>query len=108
MSEKINELNNIIIDAHKHHYMDNQYGLLQPKESPNGNIMYHLYSSGEITYQKGGWGYLNRNEFWHANKIPYAEENFDFPLKAADNTTYVILTIEECKKFRIMIDELLK
>jgi len=36
--------------------------LVQPDESPNGNTIYHIYSDGEITEQKGGWAYLQRSE----------------------------------------------
>ena len=37
--------------------------LVQRTESPNGNIIYHLYDNGEISFQKGGWAYLQRSEF---------------------------------------------
>ena len=37
--------------------------LFIPNEAPNGNTIYHLYSDGQITYQKGGFAYLQRSEF---------------------------------------------
>ena len=68
--------------------------------SPNGNQIYHLYSNGEITYQKGAWAYLQRSEFNHTYAITGAKQlPFKFVKEAADGTTYVILTKEECLHF---------
>ncbi len=32
----------------------NDFTLLKRNEAPNANTIYHLYSSGKITFQKGG------------------------------------------------------
>ena len=39
------------------------FNLIDPNETPNANIIYHVYSDGEITYQKGGWVYQQRSVF---------------------------------------------
>lgn len=36
--------------------------LVDPNQSPNCNDIIHIYSDGNITNQKGGWAYLQRNE----------------------------------------------
>ena len=36
--------------------------LVKPTDAPNSNIITHIYSDGEITEQKGGFAYLQRNE----------------------------------------------
>ena len=97
------DFNQRVIDAHNAHYTNNPYGLIDHSKnaSPNGNHIYHLYSNGEITFQKGAWAYMQRSEFNKdyqlsgARKIP-----FKFVKEAADGTTYAILTYEECKLFR--------
>lgn len=104
----IEKLNEMIIDAHNAHYLTSKTGLIMPNESPNGNTIYHLYSDGSITYQKGGWAYRQRSEFNYKYKIDNASDSFIFPFTAADDTTYVILTIEECEKFRKMMIDVLK
>lgn len=38
-------------------------GLVVPTAAPNGNMIYHLYPDGEITFQKGGFAYLKRSVF---------------------------------------------
>ncbi len=98
-----------IMEAHKKHYTISPTGLVNPKESPNGNTIYHLYSDGEITFQKGGWAYLDRSEFSTEQNIGrHIEVHFQFPNKADDGRTYVILTREECKYFRGKMIELLE
>ena len=41
----------------------NDDNLINKNESPNTNTIYHLYSDGNITYQKGGMAYRARSEF---------------------------------------------
>ena len=41
----------------------NNDSLVIHNESPNSNTIYHLYSDGNITYQKGGCVYGQRSEF---------------------------------------------
>jgi hypothetical protein len=97
------DFNQRVIDAHNAHYTNNPDGLIDRSKnaSPNGNQIYHLYSSGEITYQKGAWAYLQRSEFHCEYDISGARKlPFKFVKDAADGTTYAILTQEECKQFR--------
>lgn len=98
----INNFNKRVIFAHNAHYEQRPNGLIDTcaNASPNGNQIYHLYSSGEITFQKGAWAYLHRSEFNHTYAIHGAKYlPFKFLKEATDGTTYVILTKEECVKF---------
>ena len=98
----INEFNQKVIAAHNEHYKQNPNGLIDTSAnaSPNGNQIYHLYSNGEITYQKGAWAYTKRSEFNHTYAIPGAKQlPFKFVKEAADGTTYAILTKEEWVHF---------
>jgi hypothetical protein len=105
----IKSLNEEIINAHNKHYETSKTGLVLLDESPNGNIIYHLYSDGSITYQKGGWAYQQRSEFVYL----YPLSNYkilcnEFPKKTKDETTtYAILTREECITFRKKMDEMI-
>jgi len=47
----------------------NNDSLWNPNEQPNANTMYHLDQYGCITYQKGGWAYLQRSYFETAPSI---------------------------------------
>jgi hypothetical protein len=99
---KLTQLNAEIVSAHHNHYQNSPTGLLKPDESPNGNTMFHLYSDGEITYQKGGWAYGKRNVFPLQPPLSgMINLGFHFP-KNHDHIkeTYVILTEEECNDFR--------
>lgn len=109
IESEIKQLKAEIINAHDNHYTISPTGLVNPKESPNGNQIYHLYSTGEISFQKGGWVYMQRSEFMTHGTIPnYQKLALEFPKKAADGSTYVILTEDECKNFRIQMTELIK
>jgi hypothetical protein len=100
--EIINNFNERVISAHNAHYEQSSSGLIDTSAnaSPNGNQIYHFYSNGEITFQKGAWAYLQRSEFNHTYGIPEAKYlPFKFLKEAADGTSYVILTKEECLSF---------
>jgi len=98
----------IINDTHNWHYISSPTGLVNPNDSPNGNQIYHLYSTGEISFQKGGWAYLQRSECFIDGKIfNYQKLEFKFPNEATDGTTYAILTKEECSQFRSQMIELI-
>lgn len=104
-------LNREIISAHQKHFETSPTGLVHPTESPNGNNIYHLYSDGEITFQKGGWAYLQRSEFTHWNN--YANSNckklnLTLPETDAKGRTYAVLTPDECTQFRSRMIELTK
>ena len=104
----IQQLNEEIIAAHKKHYESSPTGLIQPKESPNGNTIYHLYSDGTITYQKGGDAYLQRSVFEEEYALKnHRKINLKLLNDAPDGTTYVILTKEECHYFREKMDNLI-
>lgn len=101
-------LNKEIIDAHEKHYENSPTGLIDPKESPNGNLIYHLYSDGTITYQKGGSAYLQRSVFAAVYALKnHRKINLKLLKNSPDGTTYVILTPDECKHFREKMDQLI-
>jgi len=90
----MNELNSKIVECHNP-------GLIDNKKSPNENIIYHLYSDGTVTYQKGGDVYGQRSMFDLYPRFYYFDSSLlTFPLKANDGTTYAILTEEQCINFR--------
>ena len=100
--QMINEFNERVIASHNAHYETSLSGLIDTSSSasPNGNLIYHLYSNGEITYQKGAWAYPKRSEFNRAYSIYRAKQlPFKFVKEAADGATYAILTKEECDVF---------
>ena len=43
--------------------------LIDKNGEPNGNLIYHIYCDGEITYQKGAWSYLKRKEITYIPSI---------------------------------------
>ena len=92
------QLKNIINEKHNP-------SLVKPEEQPNGNIIFHLYSSGEITFQKGGWAYLCRSEFtesWMSLKKNYSEL---FPVKS-DGRSYAIVTREDAYYIQKLMKEM--
>ena len=77
--------------------------LIQYKEAPNFNIIYHLYNDGSITQQKGGFAYLNRSEFDVELPITVRPiDLFDFP-KGKGAFRYAIMTKEDAVKIRNMM-----
>jgi hypothetical protein len=75
-------------------------------ESPNGNTIYHIYCNGEITYQKGGWAYLQRSEFNDSYALSLKKNYYDiFPIKNNVKHSYAIVTIKDAMTIRnMMID----
>lgn len=67
--------------------------LVKPLESPNGNLIYHLYNDGEITQQKGGYAYKARTEFTMESSIKNRLDPKYFPIKK-DDIGYAIMTYE--------------
>jgi hypothetical protein len=107
----INLLNQNIINAHNSYYVNGENTLIDKSlnASPNGNQIYHLYSNGKITHQKGAWAYLNRSEFQIVNEIPGARKiPFKFVNEGTNGITYAILTIKECIYYREQMEKYLK
>lgn len=104
MTEKIDELNSRVIAAHNAHIVDGICKLidLSPDASPNGNLIYHLYNDGAITYQKGAYAYLNRTEFTNKSGVTGYNTIFKFPIQTYDGLeSFAVLTQEECNQFRL-------
>jgi len=53
--EQRNNIYNLLIEL-------NDDNLIKPCDNPGSNTIYHLYDDGRITYQFGGWAYLQRKE----------------------------------------------
>jgi len=97
----IDIINNIISKLH-------DPSLIKPEEQPNGNIIYHLYSDGTITRQKGGWAYGKRNVTDIESYCVKPNTFFTFPCKGSyQGDTYAILTLETCREAKNLINELL-
>jgi hypothetical protein len=77
--------------------------LVDENESPNGNTIYHIYSDGEITYQKGGWAYLQRSEF--SDSCIFLKKNYHdlFPMKG--RYSYAVVTRDDAYKIQQMMIE---
>jgi hypothetical protein len=73
--------------------------LVKPDESPNGNRIYHIYSDGEITNQKGGFAYLKRSEFTEKSPIYGLKGMIMFPIERGD-CSYAIVTEKDANKIR--------
>lgn len=100
------ELQEMICNAHVAHYNNKSTGLIDANASPNANIIYHFYSNGEVTYQKGGWEYLQRSEFTLMPSLSRKLSILSLPRKIDGNLTYAILTEDECKKYREIMHNL--
>jgi hypothetical protein len=76
-------------------------------QSPSENRIFHIYSDGEITHQKGSWAYLDRHEFTQLQPIHNLHKDLlslNFPKKRGE-FTYAIVTEEHAIHIRnTMID----
>lgn len=92
-------------------YIDTVHNLnlVNSDESPNGNTIYHVYCDGEITYQKGGWAYLQRSEFSYS-RISLKKNYYNlFPIKVKVNgngISYAVVTQEDARKIQNMLKEI--
>ena len=80
--------------------------LIRDNQSPNANTIYHLYSDGEITYQKGGWAYGKRTEFTHKYPILNNSTFFTFANKINENMTYIVCSMKSCEIIRNLMEQL--
>jgi hypothetical protein len=86
----------------------NNPGLVDKKQAPNENQIFHLYSDGTITRQKGSWAYGKRSIFEVRGQCVRPNTYFKFPIESVSNgDTYAIMTEEECRRVRDLMDELL-
>jgi len=82
--------------------------LIKKEQQPNENIIYHLYSDGTITRQKGAWAYGKRSVSDIAYEIVKPNTYFTFPnVGENQGDTYAIMTLEDCYKVRNLMNELL-
>lgn len=99
----IQELQNLITNAH-------DTSLIVPTESPNANTIYTLYEDGEITEQKGGWAYGQRNErvlVYGFDSISAYYRKCTFALQT-DRFGYIITTLENAKHIRNYMETLIE
>ena len=86
----------------------NNHSLIKTEQQPNENIIYHLYSDGTITRQKGGWAYKKRSVTDIEYEIVKPNTYFTFPnLGDNEGDTYSIMTLEDCHKVRNLMNDLL-
>jgi hypothetical protein len=79
-------------------------------ESPNKNKIYHIYNNGQITHQKGGRAYLERNEFVEKYSISSQIKTLDFPMVGDSSTIgikYAIVTLNDAISIREKMIEFL-
>ncbi len=62
--------------------------LVKPEESPNGNKIYHIYGTGELTEQKGGFAYRQRLERIVRDYHFQCDYSYLFPLNGYAIVTY--------------------
>ena len=100
-SDFLNHICDFISSAHNP-------SLVIKTESPNANTIYHVYSDGEITYQKGGWAYLQRSVFTLVYP-KFRDQYVDlFPIKQTNKygsifMSYAIVTEFDAKKIVEML-----
>lgn len=74
--------------------------LVDDSKSPNENIIYHIYNDGEITYQKGGWAYLQRSIFNIKYPLQKSIGADKFPIQDTDiyknKVGHAIATKKDC------------
>ena len=84
--------------------------LVKKDESPNGNTIYHIHNDGEITYQKGGWAYLQRSVFTEACQcgITIPPQNFPYCKRegSPQHYGYAVVTRENAYKIRNLMIQL--
>jgi hypothetical protein len=108
LKEEISSFNQEVIDEHNKHYENSPTGLINRKLSPNENTIYWFFHTGEIYYQKGGDAYGSRSLFNEAYTLEgYSKLGLEFVFTASDDTTYVILTRDQCYKYRERMSELI-
>ncbi len=94
-------MNNLVKELHNP-------ALIRPDLAPNENIIYHLYSDGTITRQKGGKVYGQRSVIDLESYCLKPNTFFTFPVKGQyEGDTYCILTLEDCKKVKDLMNEFL-
>lgn len=81
--------------------------LIDVNLSPNENTIYHIYSDGEITEQKGGLAYGRRSERTIFNSL-YKSLPFDFfpnfiTNHLGDKHGFAIVTYDDALKIRVAI-----
>ena len=84
--------------------------LIDTKLSPNENTIYHIYSDGEITWQKGSWAYGGRTEFSMLPELFKSVPVDFFPCTRVNDLKvkygYAIVTHENALKIRELIKNL--
>lgn len=85
--------------------------LIDTNMAPLENTIYHIYSDGEITEQKGSWAYGHRNErTWTYPVFENIYVKDLFPYERNNNFGtfgYAIVTFEDAKKIIDMIKQYL-
>lgn len=112
----LNDSNTILIKINEMINLKHNPNLIKIDEAPNGNVIYHIYSDGEITSEKGGGVYGQRSRFTQTHPISQTNHirlsNYDifkFPLTDDYNNKYAITTRDDAFAIRLlMIDYITK
>jgi hypothetical protein len=113
MSHKKNRMNRAELEAlvrglHDSHFTpESPHGLLHPEEAPNTNTIFKIWSDGEITYEKGGYGYGDRSMKQVALPLVYFSNKSVLPTFPLDHgaNTYAMLTVDECRNVRGLLKD---
>lgn len=91
-------IKNVIIECHNPL-------LLKKDEQPNANIIYHIYSDGEITEEKGGWAFSNRSIRTLKGSIVPNNYVDLFPLRRGYGDSYgcAMVTLDDAIKIRELL-----
>jgi len=79
--------------------------LIDVSMAPNENTIYHIYTDGEITQQKGSYAYMQRSEITIETAVQY-KYVFNFPNKNRFNVGYAIVTKEDAIAIRDMMKKI--
>jgi len=81
--------------------------LLKKEEQPNANTIYHVYSDGEITEEKGGWAFGNRSIRTLKDNIVPNNYVALFPVRRGYNDSYgcAMVTLEDALIIRELLSK---
>ena len=80
--------------------------LVDTSECPSANIIYHIYSDGEITFQRGSWAYSHKTEYPEKDPMNIKMNTEKFPLKT-NSRGYAIVTHSDAIMIRNLMGQLL-
>lgn len=110
----IDDFNSKVVSTYKDNCDQNgECQLIKPNIPPYANMIYYFYSSGSITYKRGGDDYKNNYknpEIIGETEIDNSRRlGFSFSLENNSTcSTYVILSVNQCIEFRKEMEQIIK